>query len=199
MTWGPMWHLGLKLLSDHSLRPSVREAISRVCGLQQETAADTSFVPDTSVLQLASHVELATRYAEPVLEKGSTPPVQPEGVSELGGSLLGRPRPRTLQLGRDRRPVATSIGAPSRETSSGCVGCGLAAAAADPDRLVRRFHEWVDSVWDPHSGNRPGKLDSDPSGAHSWSGCRDDDRRPLHRATSAGAAGSTRVPRRTRR
>ena len=44
VSWGPMWHLGLKLLSDYSLRPSVRETIRRACGLHAD-AGETPFVP----------------------------------------------------------------------------------------------------------------------------------------------------------
>ena len=163
VTWGPMWHLGLKLLSDHSLRPSVREAISRVCGLQRE-AADTSFVPDTSVLQLASHVELATVTLSQYWRKEV--PLRCSLKEFLSWAVLFwavRARARyswdgiAVQLRIHRRTLERNF--------IRLVGCGLAAAAADPDRLVRQFHEWVDSVWDPHSGNRPGKLDSDSARA----------------------------------
>ena len=67
VSWGPMWHLGLKLVSDHSLRPSVREAIGRTCGLRREPT-DPSFVPEKSVGRLASPRRPGQRYAAAVLE-----------------------------------------------------------------------------------------------------------------------------------
>ena len=155
---GPMWHLGLKLLSDHSLRPSVREAISRACGLQQE-AVDTPIVPETSVVQLAGHVDLATATLRQYWR--SEAPLRCSLKEFLSWGVLFwaiRTRERddwsgiALRLGIHRRTLERNF--------IRLVGCGLAAAAADPDRLVRRFDEWVESAWDPASGNGPRKHDS---------------------------------------
>ena len=55
---GPMWQLGLKLLSDYSFRPSIRKTISRVCGLHSDSAG-VPFIPVHSVGHLARHVGLA--------------------------------------------------------------------------------------------------------------------------------------------
>ena len=38
-------------------------------------------------------------------------------------------------------------------------GCTLAKAAEDPGRVVRRFGTWVDSVWEPGSGNGSRRFD----------------------------------------
>lgn len=158
--WGPIWHLGLKLLSDPSLRPSVREMISRACGLQQETA-DTPFVPEPSVVRLACHLDLASATLRQYWRREV--PLRCSLKEFLTWTVLFwavRARARdswdviAIRLRIHRRTLERNF--------IRLAGCGLAAAAADPDRLVRRFHEWVDSVWDPHSVNRPGKHDSGP-------------------------------------
>ena len=163
VSWDPMWHLGLKLLSEHSLRPAVRKTITRVCGLQQE-AADVPFVPDNSVVQLASHLDLAAPTLSQYWRRDV--PLRCSLKEFLSWTVLFwavRTRARrgwdaiAVQLGIHRRTLERSF---IRRA-----GCGLAVATADPDRLVRRFHEWVGSVWDPHSGNGPGRYDSAPSRA----------------------------------
>lgn len=56
MSRGPMWQLGLWLLSDYSFRPSVKETIGRACGLHNDAAG---FIPEPSVNRLAGLVGLA--------------------------------------------------------------------------------------------------------------------------------------------
>ena len=148
---GPMWRLGLKLLSDYSFRSSVSETIGRTCGLYSD-AVDTPLVPENSVKQLAGHVDLAastlSRYwREEVPLRCSLK----EFVS--WAVLLWALRARS----RDGwGAVAAQVGLQRRTLERNFIrmaGCTLAAAAADPERVVERFNQWVDSVWDPHSAN----------------------------------------------
>ena len=160
---GPMWHLGLKLLSDHSLRPSVRETIRRTCGLEQE-GADTSFVPETSVVQLASHVDLASVTLRQYWK--SEVPLRCSLKEFLSWAVLFWAVRTRARESWDAIAIRLEIHRRTLERNFiRLVGCGLAAAAADPDRLVRLFHEWVESVWDPHAGNGRGQRDSGPARA----------------------------------
>ena len=151
----PMWRLGLKLVTDHSLRPSVRETISRVCGLHD--AANGPFIPENSVGRLADHVDLAP----PTLRQYWREDV-PLGCSLkefLSWAVIlwaARARSRdnwnaiAERLGLQRRTLQRNF--------NRLAGCTLAQAAEDPARVVRRFGAWLDSVWEPGSGNGSRKL-----------------------------------------
>ena len=154
---GPMWRLGVQLLSDPSLRPSVRETISRVCGLHDD-AGDTPFIPETSVGRLARRVHLAT----PTLRQywREEVPLRCNLKEFLSWAILLwalRARSRNSwnaiadRVGLQRRTLQRNF--------NRLAGCTLAEAAEDPKRVVARFNEWVDSVWNPRSGNGPAKYD----------------------------------------
>ena len=98
----PMWNLGLRLLADYSFRPPVQKAISRVCGLENDSGG-TPFVPANSVRQVSADVNLSGFDAEPLLEGGGPAGVQPEGIPELGRAPVGPPRTLAGQLERHRR------------------------------------------------------------------------------------------------
>ena len=152
----PMWRLGLKLVTDHSLRPSVRETISRVCGLHD--AVNGPFIPENSVGRLANRVDLAP----PTLRQYWREDV-PLGCSLkefLSWAVVlwaARARSRDSwnaiaeRLGLQRRTLQRNF--------NRLAGCTLAEAAEDPAHVVRRFGAWLDSVWEPGSGNGSGKLD----------------------------------------
>lgn len=152
----PMWRLGLKLVTDHSLRPSVRETISRVCGL--DDAVNGPFIPENSVGRLAEHVALAP----PTLRQYWREDV-PLGCSLkefLSWAVVlwaARARSRdswnavAQRLGLQRRTLQRNF--------NRLAGCTLAEAAEDPARVVRRFGAWLDSVWEPGSGNGSKRLD----------------------------------------
>ena len=156
----PMRRLGLKLLSDSSLRPSVRETIGRVCGLHDDAAA-TRFVPPNSVGRLAGQVNLARstlrqywREDAPLrcrLKEFMSWAVVLWAVRARAGAGWGAVAER---MGLRRRTLEINF--------TRMAGCTLAAAAEDPERVVRRFDRWVDSVWDPRSGNGPGSHDPGP-------------------------------------
>ena len=159
---GPMWRLGLSLLSDYSFRPSVRETIGRVCGLHN--AVETPFVPENSVSQLAGHVDLAAStlsnyWREEVPLRCSLKEFLSWAV------LLWTVRQRSRD-GWDA--IAARVGLQRRTLERNFIrmaGCTLAAAAEDPERVVQRFNQWVDSVWDPHSANGSRKYDPIPAQA----------------------------------
>ena len=159
---GPMWRLGLSLLSDYSFRPSVRETIGRVCGLHN--AVETPFVPENSVSQLAGHVDLAAStlsnyWREEVPLRCSLKEFLSWAV------LLWTVRQRSRD-GWDA--IAARVGLQRRTLERNFIrmaGCTLAAAAEDPERVVQRFNQWVDSVWDPHSANGSRTCDPIPAQA----------------------------------
>lgn len=157
---GPMWRFGWKLLSDHSFRPSISDTISRVCGLHDD-AVDTPFMPETSVRRLASRVDLAT----PTLRQYWREEVPLRcGLKEFmsWAVLLWTVRARARE---GWNAIADRVGLQRRtlqRTFIRLAGCTLAEAAEDPARVVRRFDEWIDSVWDPGSGNGPGTSDRVP-------------------------------------
>lgn len=153
----PMYGLGLRLLSDPSLRPSVREAISRVCGLHDDAAA-TRFAPPSSVRRLAGQVNLAASTLRQYWRED--PPLRCR-LKELmnWAVLLWAVRARA---GADWEAVADQVGLRRRTLEinvARMAGCTLAAAARDPERVVERFNEWVDSVWEPPSANGSGTHD----------------------------------------
>lgn len=159
---GPMWRLGLKLLSDYSLRPSIRETIGRVCGLHD--AADAPFIPENSVGRLANHVDLAP----PTLRQywREDVPLRCSLKAFLSWAVIlwaVRARSRdgwnsiAERLGLRRRTLQRSF--------NRLAGCTLAEAAEDPERVVRRFAAWIEAVWDPGSGNGSGKYDPAPARA----------------------------------
>ena len=150
MSRGPMWRLGLKLLTDHPLRPSVRDTISRVCGL--DDAAGAPFIPENSVGRLAGYVDLAP----PTLRQYWREDVPlacslKEFLSWAVVLWALRARSRegwnaiAERLGLQRRTLQRNF--------NRLAGCTLAEAADDPERVVRRFGAWVDTVWDPGAGN----------------------------------------------
>lgn len=155
---GPMWRLGLRLLSDHSFRPSVRETISRTCGLH-DRAVYGPVVPDRSVRQLADHVGLAastlSRYWK------NDVPLRCSLKEFLSWAVvLWSVRARARSGWND---VADQVGLQRRTLERAftrLAGCRLTVAADDPERVVRRFGEWVDSVWEPHSGNGSNRRDA---------------------------------------
>ena len=61
------------------------------------------------------------------------------------------------QVGLQRRTLERSF--------NRMAGCTLGEAAEDPERVVGRFYAWVDSVWDPGSGNGPVEYDRVTAGA----------------------------------
>ena len=149
---GPMWRLGLSLLTDNSFRPSVRATISRTCGLLDDDPFSTPAIPENSVGELAQLVGLTastlSRYWRTEVPLRCN---LKEFVS--WAVLLWAVRARAwdgwgavaAQAGIRRRTLERSFMRLAR--------CRLAAAAEDPERVVRRFDEWVDSVWDPRSAN----------------------------------------------
>ena len=155
---GPMWQLGLKLLSDYSFRPSIRKTISRVCGLHSDCAG-VPFIPVHSVSHLARHVGLAastlTRYWRREV------PLRCSLKEFLSWAvLLWAVRARSQdawnaiadQAGLQRRTLERNF--------MRMAECTLAAAADDPERVVRRFSEWVVSVWEPNLAHRSGRHES---------------------------------------
>lgn len=143
----PMRRLGLRLLSDPSFRPSVREAIGRVCGLQDDAAA-TRFVPVSSVRRLAGQVNLAASTLSQYWREDA--PLRCRLKEFMNWAVvLWAVRARAGagwdaiadHAGRRRRTLEVNF--------SRLAGCTLAAAAEDPERVVARFGEWVDSVWEP--------------------------------------------------
>ena len=160
---GPMWRLGLRLLSDYSFRPSVRQTIGRACGLHND-AVESPFVPENSVSQLAGHVDLAAStlsnyWREEVPLRCSLKEFLSWAV------LLWAVRERSRD-GWDA--IAAQAGLQRRTLERNFIrmaGCTLAAAAEDPERVVQRFNQWVDSVWDPHSANGSRKYDPIPAQA----------------------------------
>ena len=156
---GPMWRLGVKLLSDPSLRPSVRETIGRVCGVHEDRA-DAASIPENSVGQLAGHVDLSP----PTLRQywREAVPLRCSLKTFLSWAIIlwaVRARARdgwnaiAERSGLQRRTLQRNF--------NRLAGCTLAEAAEDPERVVRRFGAWVDSVWDPNAGN--GSREDDPA------------------------------------
>ena len=160
---GPIWRLGLRLLSDYSFRPSISETISRICGLQTD-AVGTPVIPDHSVGRLADHVGLASstlsRYWR--LEVPLRCSLK-EFVS--WAVLLWSARARS----RDNwGAVADQVGLRRRTLERNFLrmaGCTLVAVADDPEQIARRFNEWVDAVWEPHSVNGSRGYDPAPADA----------------------------------
>jgi hypothetical protein len=159
----PMCRLGLRLLSDHSFRPSVSETISRVCGLYGDAAA-TRFVPPSSVRRLAGHLNLATSTLRQYWREEA--PLRCRLKEFMNWAVLLWAARARARSGWDA--VADQIGLRRRTLEKNftrMAGCTLAAAAEDPERVARRFSEWVDSVWDAPSGNGPGTYDPVPARA----------------------------------
>lgn len=159
----PMHALGLRLLSDPSFRPSVREAISRVCGLHDDAAA-TTFVPASSVRRLAGQVNLAASTLRQYWREN--PPLRCRLKEFVNWAvLLWAVRARA---GADWEAVADQVGLRRRTLEinfTRFADCTLAAAAEDPERVVGRFNEWVDSVWEPRSANGSERDDPVPARA----------------------------------
>ena len=159
---GPMWRLGLSLLSDYSFRPSVRETIGRVCGLHH--AVETPFVPENSVSQLAGNVDLAASTLSNYWREEV--PLRCSLKEFLSWAVLLWAVRKRSRDGWDA--VAAQVGLQRRTLERNFIrmaGCTLAAAAEDPERVVQRFNQWVDSVWDPHSANGSRKYDPIPAQA----------------------------------
>ena len=153
----PMHGLGSRLLSDPSFRPSVREAIRRVCGLHDDDDA-TSSVPASSVRRLAGQVNLAASTLRQYWRED--PPLRCRLKEFMNWAvLLWAVRARA---GADWDAIADQVGLRRRTLEinvARMAGCTLAAAARDPERVVERFDEWVDSVWEPRSVNGSGPHD----------------------------------------
>ena len=159
---GPMWRLGLSLLSDYSFRPSVRETIGRVCGLHN--AVETPFVPENSVSQLAGHVDLAASTLSKYWREEV--PLRCSLKEFLSWAVLLWAVRKRSRDGWDA--IAVQAGLQRRTLERNFIrmaGCTLAAAAEDPERVVQRFNQWVDSVWDPHSANGSRTCDPIPAQA----------------------------------
>ncbi len=143
----PMWNLGLRLLSDYSFRPPVQKAISRVCGLENDPAG-TPFVPANSVRQLAADVNLSastmSRYWREEVPLACS---LKEFLS--WAVLLWAVRERS----RDNwSAIVDQVEVRRRTLDRSCVrlaGCTLGDATADPEQVIRRFHRWIESVWNP--------------------------------------------------
>ncbi len=157
----PMRRLGLRLLSNPSFRPSVREAISRVCGLHDDAAA-TRFVPANSVRRLAGQVNLAGSTLRQYWREDA--PLRCRLKDFMNWAvLLWAVRARA---GAGWAAVADQVGLRRRTLEinfSRFAGCTLAAAAEDPQRVVGRFGEWVDSVWEPPSANGSNRNEAVPT------------------------------------
>lgn len=153
----PMHGLGSRLLSDPSFRPSVREAIRRICGLHDDAAA-TRFVPASSVRRLAGQVNLAASTLRQYWREDA--PLRCRLKEFMNWAvLLWAVRARA---GADWDAIADQVGLRRRTLEinvARMAGCTLAAAARDPERVVGRFNEWVDSVWGPRSANGSGPHD----------------------------------------
>lgn len=153
--------LGLRLVSDPSFRPSVREAIGRVCGLHDDAAA-TRFVPASSVRRLALQINLAPSTLRQYWREDA--PLRCRLKEFMNWAvLLWAVRARA---GAGWDAVADEVGLRRRTLEvnvARMAGCTLAAAAEDPERVFGRFNEWVDSVWEPRSAN--GSRRHDPVSA----------------------------------
>ncbi|MDE0073696.1 MAG: hypothetical protein OXR82_07190 [Gammaproteobacteria bacterium] len=162
-SWDPMRRLGLRLLSDPSLRPSVRETISRVCGLHDDAAA-TRFVPANSVGRLAGEVHLAGATLSKYWKEDA--PLQCRLKEFMNWAvLLWTVRARA---GADWDVIADHVGLRRRTLEINFMrlaGCTLAAAAEDPERVVGRFNQWVDSVWEPRAAHGSKRNDPVPARA----------------------------------
>ena len=157
-SWDPMRRLGLRLLSDPSLRPSVRETISRISGLHDD-ASGTRFVPARSVGRLASEVNLAGSTLTTYWKEDA--PLRCRLKEFMNWAvLLWAVRARAEA---DWDVIADHVGLRRRTLEINFMrlaGCTLAAAAEDPERIVGRFNQWVDSVWEPRSAH--GSKGDDP-------------------------------------
>ena len=164
VSWGPMSRLGLGLLSEPSLRPFVRETISRACGLHDDPTA-TPFVPENSVGRLAREVGVAKSTLRLCWRKEVPLRCSLKEFLSWAVTLWGtRARashdawtPVVEQLGLQRRTLERNF--------LRTAGCTLAEAAEDSERVVGRFNEWVDSVWEQHSGNGLGTYEPIPAQA----------------------------------
>ena len=157
----PMRRLGLRLLSHPSLRPSVRETISRVCGLYDD-ASGTRFVPASSVGRLAGEVNLAGSTLTTYWKEDA--PLRCRLKEFMNWAvLLWTTRARA---GADWDVIADHVGLRRRTLEINFMrlaGCTLATAAEDPERVVGRFNQWVDSVWEPRFAH--GSMRDDPAPA----------------------------------
>ena len=153
----PLRRVGVRLLSDYPLRPSLKEAISRVCGQPNHPDA-IGFVPENSVSRLADRVCLRrvvlTRYWRREI------PLRCNLKRFLSWSVL-----LWAVWERSRgnwAAVAYRVGLRRRTLERSCrrlAGCTLGTAAEDPQMVVQRFEEWIESVWDPEFGD-----ESEPGG-----------------------------------
>ena len=149
----PMWNLGLRLLADYSFRPPVQKVISRVCGLDNDPGG-TPFVPANSVRQLSADINLSastlSRYwREEVplacsLKEFLSWAVLLWAVRERSqdnwNAIVDQAEVRPRTLARSFVRLAE---------------CTLGDAEADPELVIRRFHRWIESVWNPHSLEEP--------------------------------------------
>ncbi len=159
----PMRRLGLRLLSDHSLRPSVREAVGRVCGLHDDDDA-TRFVPPSSVRRLADQVGLAASTLRQYWREDA--PLRCRLKEFMNWAVLLWAVRARAGAGWDAVADRTGLRRRTLELNfARMAGCTLAAAAEDPERVVRRFDRWVDSVWDPHPAKGSGANDPAPAPA----------------------------------
>ena len=159
----PMWHLGLRLLSDYPVRPSVQKTISRVCGLDNDPGG-TPFVPENSVGQLAADAGLGA----PTLSRywREDVPLACSLKEFLSWALL-------LWAVRERsrdswNSIAAKVGIRRRtlqRSSTRLAGCTLAEAGADPERALRRFNQWIESRRGPGFSDAPGTYDLVPAEA----------------------------------
>ena len=163
VNWGPMWHLGLGLVSEPSLRPFIKETISRACGLRDDPAG-TPFVPERSVGKLARDVGVATSTLRLCWREEVPLRCSLKEFLSWAVTLWGT-RARALW---DWTSVAARLELQRRTLERNFIrtaGCTLAEAAEDSERVIGRFNEWVDSVWETHSGNGPGTYDPIPAQA----------------------------------
>ncbi len=163
VSWGPMWRLGLGLVSEPSLKPFVKETIRRACGLRNDPAG-TPFVPEKSVGKLAREVGVATSTLRLCWREEVPLRCSLKEFLSWAVTLWGT-RARALE---EWTPLAKRLGLQRRSLERNFLrtaGCTLAEAAEDSERVVGRFNEWVDSVWEPHSGDGSGAYDRVPTQA----------------------------------
>ena len=144
---GPLCSLGHRLLSEHSFRPAVREAIRRACGLHRD-AQGTRFVPKNSVCQLASEVNVASSTLRQYWREEV--PLRCGLKEFLSWAVLLWGLRARAQAGWSA--VADQVGLQRRTLERNFIrmtGCTLVAAARNPERVVGCFNEWVHAVWDP--------------------------------------------------
>ena len=153
--WSPMGRFGLGLLDElKPMRDFLRKTIRIACGLHVGPTLPP-FFPRTTVRRLAAEVGVATSTLR--LCWREEVPLRCNLKGLLGWSLvLWGTRERTSL---DWAAIAGKLRMPRRTLERNFIrtaGCTLGEAADDPERVDRRFAEWVDSVWDPEAVRRPG-------------------------------------------